>query len=239
MESDSEKPHYLGHRKRLRERFQKTGLASFQDYEAVELLLTLAIPRKDVKNAAKEAIKKFGSFRGVLDAPVEELKKLPGVGEVAPLAIRFIREAANLYLQPRTSSDLTLRRTEPETISLEEPKILFDYCRAALGAQPNEVFKVIHLDSRYRVIDVETLAEGTIDRATVYPRKVMESALKKRASTLVFAHNHPDGNINPSDYDKTITRALILAAKALNINILDHIIVSKDEVFSFRKEGLL
>lgn len=239
MESDSEKPHYLGHRKRLRERFQKTGLASFQDYEAVELLLTLAIPRKDVKNAAKEAIKKFGSFRGVLDAPVEELKMLPGVGEVAPLAIRFIREAVNLYLQPKTSSDLTLRRTEPETISLEEPKILFDYCRAALGAQPNEVFKVIHLDSRYRVIDVETLAEGTIDRATVYPRKVMESALKKRASTLVFAHNHPDGNINPSDYDKTITRALILAAKALNINILDHIIVSKDEVFSFRKEGLL
>ena len=239
MESDSEKPHYLGHRKRLRERFQKTGLASFQDYEAVELLLTLAIPRKDVKNAAKEAIKKFGSFRGVLDAPVEELKKLPGVGEVAPLAIRFIREAANLYLQPRTSSDLTLRRTEPETISLEEPKILFDYCRAALGAQPNEVFKVIHLDSRYRVIDLETLTEGTIDRAAVYPRKVMESALKKRASILVFAHNHPDGNISPSDQDKTITRALIVAAKALNINILDHIIVSKDAVFSFRKEGLL
>ncbi len=239
MESDSTKPHYLGHRKRLRERFQKTGLASFQDYEAVELLLTLAIPRKDVKEPAKEAIKKFGSFRGVLDAPVEELKKLPGIGEVAPLAIHFIREAANLYLQPRTSSDLTLRRTEPEKISLEDPKILFDYCRAALGVQPNEVFKVIHLDSNYRVIDLETLTEGTIDRAAVYPRKVMESALKKRASILVFAHNHPDGNISPSDQDKTITRALILAAKALNISILDHIIVSKDEVFSFRKEGLL
>jgi DNA repair protein RadC len=239
MEPDSTKPHYLGHRKRLRERFKKTGLSSFQDYEAVELLLTLAIPRKDVKIPAKEAIKRFGSFHGVLDAPLEELRKIPGIGEVAPLAIRFIREAATLYLQPKSQTDLSMIKTEPEKISLEDPKILVDYCRAALGAQPNEIFKVVYLDSRYRVIDLETLTEGTIDRATVYPRKVMESALKKRASTLVFAHNHPDGNISPSDHDKTITRALILAAKALNINILDHLIVSKDEVFSFRKEGLL
>jgi len=239
MELDTTKPHYLGHRKRLRERFNKTGLSSFQDYEAVELLLTLAIPRKDVKIPAKEAIKRFGSFRGVLDAPLEELKKIPGIGEVAPLAIRFIREAATLYLQPKSKTDLTLQRTEPETISLEDPKTLFDYCRAALGDQHNEMFKVIYLNSRFRVIDLETLTEGTIDRATVYPRKVMESALKKKASILVFAHNHPDGNINPSDHDKTLTRALLLAAKTLNITVYDHLIVSKDEVFSFREAGLL
>lgn len=239
MKSGSIKPHYLGHRKRLRERFRKTGLASFQDYEAVELLLTLAIPRKDVKIPAKEAIKRFGSFRGVLDAPIEELKEIPGIGEVAPLAIKFIREAATLYLQPKSQTDLSLIKHDPETISFEDPKILFDYCRAAIGSQPNEVFKVIYLDSRYRVIDLETLTEGTIDRAAIYPRKVMESALKKKASILVFAHNHPDGNITPSEQDKTITKALILAAKTLNIAILDHLIVSKDEVFSFRKEGLL
>jgi DNA repair protein RadC len=239
MKSDSEKPHYLGHRKRLRERFKKTGLASFQDYEAVELLLTMAIPRKDVKIPAKEAIKRFGSFRGVLDAPVEELKKIPGIGEVAPFAIRFIREAATLYLQPRSQGDLTLKRTEPETISLEDLRILFNYCKAALGAHADEVFKVIYLDSRFRVINLETLTEGTIDRATIYPRKVMESALKKKASILVFAHNHPDGNINPSDHDKTLTRALLLAAKTLNITVYDHLIVSKDEVFSFRGAGLV
>ena len=239
MKSDSEKPHYFGHRNRLRERLKKAGLASFQDYEAVELLLTLAIPRKDVKIPAKEAIKRFGSFRGVLDAPFEELRKIPGIGEVAPFAIRFIREAATLYLQPRSQADLTLKRTEPETISLEDPKILFNYCMAALGANTDEVFKVIYLDSRFKVIDHETLTEGTIDRATVYPRKVMESALKKKASILIFAHNHPDGNINPSDHDKTLTRALLLAAKTLNITVYDHLIVSKDEVFSFRGAGLL
>jgi DNA repair protein RadC len=124
-------------------------------------------------------------------------------------------------------------------ISLEDPRILFDYCKAALCAQPNEVFKVIYLDSRFRVIDLETLTEGTIDRAAVYPRKVIESALKKKASILVFAHNHPDGNVNPSDHDKTLTRALVLAAKTLNIMVFDHIIASKDEAFSFRAAGLL
>ncbi len=239
MESESIKPHYFGHRKRLRERFKKAGLSSFQDYEPVEFLLTLAIPRKDVKIPAKEAIKRFGSFRGVLDAPIEELKKIPGIGEVAPLAIKFIREAATLYLQPKSQTDLGIAKIEPEKISLEDPKNLFDYCRVAIGAQPNEVFKVIYLDSCYRVIDLETLTEGTLDRTTVYPRKVMESALRKGASILVFAHNHPDGNVTPSEQDKTITRALILAAKTLNINILDHLVVSKDEVFSFRKEGLI
>jgi len=80
MGSELSEPHYFGHRKRLRERFKKTGLSSFQDYEAIEFLLTLAIPRKDVKEPAKEAIKRFGSFRGVLDAPLEELKKIPGIG---------------------------------------------------------------------------------------------------------------------------------------------------------------
>src|SRR4030067_279960 len=105
-ETKVEKGHYHGHRQRLRARFVKSGLESFPDYEAVELLLTLAIPRKDVKVPAKLAIKRFGSFRGVLDAPVEELRKIPGIGEVAPLAIRFIREAATLYLQPRSQADL-------------------------------------------------------------------------------------------------------------------------------------
>src|SRR3990167_2756567 len=228
MKSNSAAQHYLGHRKRLRERFKKTGLASFQDYEAIEFLLTLAVPRKDVKMMAKEAIRRFGSFRGVLDAPAEELRKIPGIGEVAPLAIRFIREAATLYLQPKSKADLTLEKNEPEILSLEDPNRLHDYCKAALGAQPNEMFKVIYLNSRFRIIDLETLTEGTIDRATIYPRKVMESALKKKASVLVFAHNHPDGNINPSEHDKTLTRALVLAAKTLNITVFGHIIVSND-----------
>ena len=223
------KPHYYGHRQRLRERFLKNGLESFPDYEAVELLLTLAIPYKDVKVPAKLAIERFGSLRGVLDAPLEELRKIPGIGQVAPVALRVIREAANRYLQQKSQ----------DAFSLANQQVLFDYCRSALGALPNEVFKVVYLDSGYRILSDETLEEGTIDRAAVYPRRVMDAALRNRAAALLFAHNHPNGNVRPSEQDKTLTRALLLAAETLQIKVLDHIIVSKDDVFSFRKEGLL
>lgn len=166
------KPHYYGHRQRLRERFLKSGLESFPDYEAVELLLTLAIPRKDVKIPAKLAIERFGSLRGVLDAPIEELRKIPGLGEVAHVALRIIREAANRYLQQKSQ----------ENFSLTDQGAVLDYCRAALGALPNEVFKVFYLDSRYRILGDETLEEGTIDRASVYPRRVMDAALHNHAA---------------------------------------------------------
>ncbi|MCL0050936.1 DNA repair protein RadC [Dehalococcoidia bacterium] len=234
-----EKKSYHGHRRRLRQRFEKAGLDAFHDYEAVELLLTLAIPRRDVKQQAKEAIKRFGSFRGVLDAPVEELRRIPNMGEVAPIAIRFIKEAANRYLQPQAQGDLSLRQSKPDVVSLDQPNLLLDHCRAIIGPEPNEVFLVIYLDSRFRVIDRETVAKGTIDRATIYPRQVMANALRKGASSLVFTHNHPNGDVKPSDHDKTVTRAVVLAAKTLDITVLDHIIVSRDEAFSFRKEGLL
>lgn len=224
-----EKPHYYGHRQRLRERFLQGGLESFPDYEAVELLLTLAIPYKDVKVPAKQMIERFGSLRGVLDAPLEELRKIPGIGEVAPVALRVIREAANRYLQQKNQDDF----------SLANQGVLFDYCRSALGALPNEVFKVFYLDSGYRVLGDETLEEGTIDRAAVYPRRVMDAAIRKRAAALLFAHNHPNGNLAPSEQDKILTRALVLAAETLQIKVLDHVIVSRDDVFSFRKEGLL
>lgn len=224
-----EKTHYHGHRIRLRERFLKSGLESLQDYEAVELLLTLAIPRKDVKLPAKLAIERFGSFRGVLDAPLEELRTIPGIGEVAPAALRIVREAVNRYLQQKSQ----------ETFSLANQEVLFNYCRSALGALPDEVFKVIYLDSGYRILGSETLEEGTIDRAAVYPRRVMDAAIRNRASALVFAHNHPNGHTVPSEQDKTLTRALVMAAETLQIKVFDHLIVSKDAVFSFRKEGLL
>lgn len=223
------KSHYHGHRQRLRERFLRSGLESFADYEAVELLLTLAIPRKDVKVPAKLAVERFGSFRGVLDAPLEELRKIPGLGDVTPVALRIIREAANRYLQQKSQ----------ETFSLAEQDVLFDYCRSALGPLPHEVFKVIYLDSGYRILGDETLEEGTVDRAAVYPRQVMDAALRRHAAAVVFAHNHPNGNVTPSDQDRILTRALVLAAETLQIKVLDHLIVSRDAVFSFRKEGLL
>ena len=228
---EAKQPHYHGHRKRLRERFLKSGFAGMADHEVVEVLLTLAIPRKDVKERAKTLLARFGNLKGVLDAPLEELRAIHGIGSVAPTAFRIIREAANLYLQ---------QKAESET-SLASPEMLHEFWRSRLGGLKDEVFEVAYLDSGYKLVrdGVERLEEGTIDRATVYPRRVMEAALRKGAAALVLAHNHPNGNVQPSEQDKFLTRALVLAAEAVQVKIVDHLIVSADEVFSFRKAGIL
>lgn len=222
---------YLGHRHRLRARFEKNGLEGFADYEVVELLLTLAIPRSDVKQPAKELIACFGSLRGILDAPLNDLRAVRGIGEVAPVALRIIRAAADLYLQQRAE----------QGESFVDPESLHRFWRSKLGSLRHEVFQVAYLDSAYILLrdGIETLEEGTIDRAAVYPRRVMEAALRRGAAALVFAHNHPNGNVQPSEQDKTLTQALILAATTLQIKVLDHVIVATDAIFSFRKEGLL
>jgi DNA repair protein RadC len=124
---------------------------------------------------------------------------------------------------------------------MSDSKVLYEFWRMRLGDLRNEVFEVAYLDSAARLLrdGVERLETGTIDRATVYPRKVMEAALRRGAAALVFAHNHPNDDVTPSKQDKLITEALVLAATTLNIEVLDHLIVSPDKVFSFRKEGLL
>lgn len=223
--------HYHGHRQRLRNRFQNSGLAGFADYEVIELLLTLAIPRSDVKQIAKALITRFGNLRCILDAPIEDLRAVKGIGSVTPVALKIIRETATLYLQQVSESQ----------VSLADQSQLVEFWRMQIGALKDEVFEVAYLDSAYRLFadGIDRLEEGTIDRATVYPRRVIESALKRGAAALVLAHNHPNGNIQPSEQDKTLTRAIVLAAETVNLKIVDHLIVSPDDVFSFRKAGLL
>lgn len=224
-------PHYSGHRQRLRERFLKTGFSGFAEHEIVELLLTLAIPRGDVKEAAKDLLARFEDLRGILDAPLDELRKTRGIGAVAPVALRIIREAASLYLQQRWETVRTMA----------DQKLMHEFWRVRLGDLRNEVFEVAYLDSAACLLKdgVERLQTGTIDRTAVYPRKVMEAALRRGAAAVIFAHNHPTGDLTPSKQDRLITDALVLAATTLNIEVIDHLIVSSDKVFSFRSEGLL
>lgn len=224
-------PTYLGHRQRLRERFLRAGFSGFADYEIVELLLTLAIPRRDVKPAAKALLARFGSVRGVLDAPAEELRRVDGLGEVAPVALRIVRETANLYLQQSAEGGEPLR--DPETLGR--------FWRSRIGALPFEVFEVAYLDSAGRLLSdgVERLEEGTVDRATVYPRRILEAALRRNAAAIVVAHNHPNGEVEPSEQDKLLTRALYLASSTVAVRLLEHLVVSPERVFSFREAGLL
>lgn len=227
----SSEPSFLGHRQRLRERFLRSGFSGFADYEIVEMLLTLAIPRCDVKPAAKALLARFGTVRGVLDAPAEELRRVDGLGEVAPVALRIIRETANLYLQQ------TAEGGEP----LRDPEALTRFWRSRIGSLPFEVFEVAYLDSAGRLLrdGVERLEEGTVDRATVYPRRILEAALRRNAAAIVVAHNHPNGEVEPSEQDKLLTRALHLASSTVAVRLLEHLVVSPERVFSFREAGLL
>src|SRR5216684_611119 len=192
--SDQERnkdPHYHGHRQRLRERFVRAGFDGFNDYEIVELLLTLAIPRSDVKQPAKALIARFGNLRAILDAPLEDLQEIKGIGAVAPVALWIIRAAATLYLQQSAEGEE----------SLADPDRLSSFWRLRIGAMRDEVFEVAHLNSGLRLLrnGVERMEQGTIDRAAVYPRRVVESALRRGAAALVLAHNHPNGRVQPTE----------------------------------------
>lgn len=191
----------------------------------------LCIPRRDVKDTSKRLLSRFGNLRGIFNASLDDLQDIDGIGAVSPVAIHFIRDIALLSQQ----------QAAEERDSFLEPTVLERFWRERIGSLPNEVFEVGYLDGSYRLLrdGIERLEEGTIDRASVYPRRVAEAALRRKAATVVFAHNHPNGVCDPTDHDKALTRALVLAANAVQVKVLDHIIVSADSVFSFREEGLL
>jgi len=224
-----QKHDYHGHRERIRQRFLEQGLDGFQDYEALELLLTFVARQQDMKPVAKSLVERFGSFKNVLDAPADDLRAVKGVGPAAVTLLHLVKQAAARYLQ----------QASRERFSPDTPQALIQYCIVSMGAESNEKFRTVCLDSNFAIIDEQDIAEGTVDQATVYPRRVIETALAAKATTLVFVHNHPDGNVEPSEFDKTITRSLVLAARTMNISVFDHIIVSRDAYFSFRENGLL
>jgi len=218
-----------GHRKRLREKFIKSGLAGFHDYEIIELLLSLGTPRKDCKQPAKEAIKRFKSLRGVLEAPLDELQQIDGIGPHSAFGIKLVQEVAREFLKERII-DKPIYKSSQE---------IFDYLYHSMRDLKKEIFKVIYLNSQNQIIDTANLFEGTVTSGAISPREVMESAIKHNAASLIFVHNHPSGNTEPSANDKEITRDLVYAASIMQIKVLDHIILGNNRYFSFAGEGLI
>jgi DNA repair protein RadC len=218
-----------GHRWRLREKFLRVGLKGFLDYEIVELLLTLGTPRRDCKQPAKEALKKFQSLRGILEAPADELQKIDGIGPHNIFGLKLIQEVSRRFLKERMMS-------RPYCHSSKE---VFDYLYHALRDLRREKFKVLFLDAKNQILEEETVFEGTVDSSAVYPREIVKQALKWDASSLIFVHNHPSGDPEPSASDKEITKGLVFAAGVMQLKVLDHIIIGNNRYFSFADEGLV
>jgi DNA repair protein RadC len=228
MEKSSEDIH-RGHRKRLRDKFLKSGLGAFHDYEIIEMLLSLGTPRKDCKVPAKEAIKKFGTLRSVLEAPAEELQQIAGIGASSAFGIKLVQEVAREFLKARILEKPFYRSS----------KEVFDYLYHAMRDLKKETFKVLYLSSQNQIIDTVDLAEGTVGGSSVSPREVIEGAIKSHGTALVFVHNHPSGNPEPSANDKSLTRELVYAGKIMRLRVLDHIIIGDNRYFSFATEGLI
>jgi len=218
-----------GHRRRLRERFGQSGLAGFLDYEIVELLLTFGTPRRDCKRQAKEAIKRHRTLAGVLAASVDELQEVPGITAQAALLIKLVREVSRECLKEQV-----LHR--PLCRSSRE---VFDYLYHSMRDLKKEVFKVMFMDSQNQVIGIEDLFEGTLNASAVYPREIIEKAIRYNAASLIFVHNHPTGNPEPSENDRQITWELVFAGSIMQMKVLDHIVIGGNRYFSFADAGLV
>lgn len=218
-----------GHRRRLREKFLAAGLAGFHDYEVIELLLTLATPRKDCKAAAKAVLKKFKSLPAVMEAPAEELCRVDGIGPKNVFGIKLIKAVAGRYLETRLMVGNPLNNSGD----------LFAFLYHSMGSKTQEEFRLISLDAKNRPIATETLFTGTLTASAVYPREVATSALRHHAAAVIFAHNHPSGDPQPSAEDTVLTQRLVQALSLLDITVHEHIIIGNNCYFSFADQGVI
>jgi DNA repair protein RadC len=223
------KPHYHGHRQRLRQRFLTGGRAALADYELLELILGMAIPRGDVKPLAKTLLQRFGRFADVLRASHADLAAVKGIGDATAAALKTI-EAAALHLMEQ---DL---KAQPV---LRNWQTVVDYCRAQMGHAKVEQFRLLFLDSRNAVMHDEVQQTGTINQTAIYPREVVKRALEVGAAAVIMVHNHPSGDPTPSKADIDMTRHVASALKVVGIALHDHIIISRAEHASLKGMGFI
>lgn len=218
--------HYLGHRKRLKERFRDHP-DSLHDYELLELLIGFSIKGRDVKPIAKRVLKELGDLGTILH---EDIACIDGIGPETDLLFKVVKEYAK-------RTEVSSRYAERYVI--ESPESIFPFLKHLIGNKSQEHFVVIFLDGKNSIIDHQVLSVGTVNQAVVYPRESVKLALEKNAVSVLFAHNHPSGSTAPSDADVMLTKTLIDAFQLMDIGVLDHLIVSKSWFTSLKKEGVM
>lgn len=218
--------HKAGHRERLRQRFLANGFNGFSDREKLEYFLCLCIPRKDVKPLAASLLKQFGSISNVIDQQVNELIKVDGLGEATAINIAALRDFFGIYFSDKA-------KTNKEQIT--KMSALVEMLRANIGHKENEVLFAIFLNAKNEVLEMKELGEGSVTQASAFPRRIVEEALRLKATSLILAHNHPGGVAEPSEHDLSITSEIQKALAILDVSLQDHIILCSDSYFSFKR----
>lgn len=223
------KPHYHGHRDRLRARFAEQGPNALQDYELIELILFMAIPRKDVKPIAKGLIAQFGGLSELMNAEIAELTKISGISENTAIGFQAMMATAHRALK----NDIMQKPV------LNSWTRLMDYCQATMAHEKKEHFRILFLNKKNEMIADEIQSSGTVDHTPAYPREIMKRALELGATAMILVHNHPSGDPNPSQADIEMTNHIIRAAEPFDIVVHDHIIVSRNSYTSFKNLRLI
>ena len=224
-----QEPDHIGHRARLRTRFLETEGEGFADYELLEFLLTLAIPRRDVKPLAKSLLRRFGTFEAVISASQVELQSVDGIADTTVAALKLVQASA-LRLMRQQVMDRPI---------LTSWQRLIDYLTADMAHRGIEYFRLLFLDSKNHLIADEIQQSGTISHTPAYPREIVKRALEVGANAIILVHNHPSGDPTPSKADIDMTKEIMRATAPVGITVHDHLIVGKAGTASFKSLGLL
>ena len=226
-----ENPDYLGHRARLKERFLKGNGRDMADYELLELLLTYAIPRRDVKPLAKKMLQSFGTLAEVVAAPDYRLKDIKGIKDSTLILLKLLKVVSERLSWQNLASD-----DKPIIFSMDS---LIEYCRTSIAYSDVEELYLIYLDSDLHIIDKELFQKGSVSSVTASPREIIKHALHIGSTNIIMVHNHPSGSPRPSENDLKLTRMIEEACLTVNIKMQDHLIITKSDYFSFLEHQLL
>ena len=221
--------HDLPKPERPRERLQKFGAEALSAQELLALVIGRGIPKKSVMNIAQELLTKFGNIKAISQATIEELSQIKGIGLAKAAQIKACFELGRREeLEP-----------ELKNFDIKDPETVVKAVRAGIKDKAKEHFKLILLNPRNKIVGISTISIGTLNASLVHPREVFKDAIKHSAASIILAHNHPSGDPDPSEDDLTITKRLVEAGKILGIEVLDHIVIAKNGLFSFKERGLI
>ncbi|MDR0244506.1 MAG: DNA repair protein RadC [Burkholderia sp.] len=214
---------------RPRERLLERGPAALTDDELIALLLGTGKPGHDVFVTARALVEQFKTLRGLLEASTDDFEVHPGIGPA-----RAARLAAIIEIARRVLDEKAQVRTP-----IDSPRAVEDCLRMRIGSRSHEVFVAVYLDARNGLIDMEEITRGSLTRMAVYPREIVRRAMVHNAASLIVAHNHPSGAVQPSAEDRRLTRVLKDALELVDVRLLDHVVVGTDDTFSFARAGWL